>query len=111
MEILNKLPKGSFAFAHVQKSGYSLLAGHYVYSRYFIVQITKATREGEAKGFTDTAAYDSHGKVDRYTSIFHIPAQYADNAKALFAQQASDFTGYETKAELKTALLSLVAAE
>lgn len=102
----NKLAKGDYAIAHIQSSGYSLLAGHYGYSRFFVVQITKATRDGEAKAFTDWNGNCSR-PVDRKVTIYSYPKQFASTAAAAFAKQECGFCGYHDKAELKAALEAL----
>lgn len=99
----NKLAKGSYAIAHVQKTMTSLLAGRSVYSRYYIVKITKATREGRAKAFKDCAA-NCDKTVDRFTTIYTLPPSVNANLPALFDGQELGFTGYQSKAELKSAL-------
>lgn len=111
MEIENKLPKGSFAVAHIQSSGYSLIAGTFHYSHYFIVQVTKASRDGKVKEYAKYSDTGSSEKVDRKTTIFALPGQFADTGAAMFAaQKFGDFIGYHDKAELKAAFEAVVPA-
>ena len=106
----NKLAKGDFAIAHIQKTMTSLLAGHQIYSRYYVVRIAKATREGQAKAFTDWDCPTAPAKaVDRFTTIWTLPEPLVSKLPVLFAQQMLDFTGYKTKGDLKAAIDSVVA--
>ena len=99
----NKLSKGDYAIAHVEKTMTSLLAGRSVYSRYYIVQITRAAREGRAKAFKDCAA-NCDKAVDRFTTIYTLPASLNVSLSALFKAQILGFTGYQNKEDLKAAL-------
>lgn len=100
---MTPIRKGDYAIAHIAKSGYSMLAGHYSYSRFWIVRVTKSTREGEVKEFRDCAV-NCAKRVDRHTEIFSFPSHYIAKAATAFASQALDFTGHYDKAALKAAL-------
>lgn len=108
--VMTPLPKGSFAVAHIQKSGYSLLAGHYGYDRFFVVCVLSATHEGEVKTFTDTFEHEAPKRVDRHVTIYSMPAQFDNCGAAMLAKQPLDFTGYATKADLKAAFEALEIA-
>ena len=70
----NKLSKGDFAIAHIEKTYQSLLAGRGVYSRYFVVEVLSSTREGLVKTFRDNNVTSAPSHVDRFTTIYSFPA-------------------------------------
>lgn len=102
---VNPLPKGSYAFAHIEKSFWKMHTGTQHYSRYFIVVVTSATREGLVKTFVDSPNGTSK-KNDRFTTIFSIPEEYAESAKGLFEKQEVDFTGFRDKEHLRLCLVN-----
>jgi hypothetical protein len=106
----NQLHKGDYAIAHIQSSGYSLLAGTFHYSRFFVVKVTKATREGEVKEFQEYEGGCAK-RVDRKTTIYAYPEAFKGTEAAAFAKQEACGAGYHDKAELKSALEALRAME
>ena len=100
---MTPIHKGELAIAHIEKISYSMLAGTYHYSRFFIVEVLKSTRDGEVKEYRDNAITNAHSKVTRFVTIYSLPAQYAHRAPTMFAAQELDFTGYGDKAALKAA--------
>ena len=100
----NLLRKGDFALVHIQSSGYSLVAGTFHYSRYFVARIEKATREGWAKAFT-TWQGQSPRVVDRKTTVYaSVTGFHQATLGRAYAAQTIEFQGYHTKEELRAAL-------
>lgn len=103
-EIANKLKKGDYAIAHIQSSGYSLLAGNFHYSRFYVVEIVKASREGIAKSFLKYPGASAR-PVDRKVTIYSGANGFdAETLAATFAKQEVCFVGYYDTKELKAAL-------
>ncbi len=98
------LPKGSWAIAHIQKMAYHLHTGRYHWTRFYIVRVESADRDGRVKTFTSGPG--AARKVDRFTTIYSIPPDYLPSAPALYAQQAVDFTGYLDKEHLRLCLVN-----
>lgn len=99
------LPKGSYAIAHKQSMTYTLHTGVHHYTRYFVVQVISADRQGRVKTFRD-CNYGTAQRVDRKVTIYSLPEQYLKAAEALFAVQPLDFTGYADKEHLRLALVN-----
>lgn len=104
--LANKLPKGSYAIAHVQKMAYRLHTGAYHWSRYYVVRVESADREGRVKTFINSPETKAPQRVDRHTKIFALGAEYLDAAKALFERQKIGFTGYMDKEHLRLCLVN-----
>lgn len=96
------LRKGNLCIAHIQKTSQSLLAGRQVYSRWFIVECTKADKDGWCKAFKERQGVAR--SVDRFTEIHTISAAKLPACRKLFEAQALDFTGYETSDALRVAV-------
>lgn len=103
-DLANKMHKGDYAIVHTEHTAYHLHTGHYHWSRYSIVRVAKASREGRVVQF-----YDYEGsapkRVDRTTTIYALP-QFVGTAVAecMFAKQECGFLGYEDKPALKAAI-------
>lgn len=108
--IENALPKGSYAVALIQKSNYNLISGITHYSRYWIVRVESADRDGRVKAYAAWAGAPPR-KVDRYTTIYSLGAQHLPAAARLFAKQPLDFTGYADKEHLRLALVNVEARD
>lgn len=100
--IANKLPKGSYAIAHIEKSAYHMHTGAYHWSRFYIVQVTKADRTGRVKAFVTSP--NATARDTKHATIYSIPPQYLDAAKLVFAGQEIDFTGFRDKEHLRLVL-------
>lgn len=103
--IENALPKGSYAIALVQKSYYALHTGTQHYSRFFIVRVESASKQGEVKTFK-TSPKLCATRNDRFTTIFSLPAEHLAAAAALFEAQDVDFVGYMDKEHLRLCLVN-----
>lgn len=106
-KLANKLRKGDYAIAHEEHVYSSLYAGTQHWSRYYIVKVQSATREGMVKTYTkspklETAPERNNSRVTIYT----IPAAHIDGARALYPLQNVDFTGYHDKEHLRLSLVN-----
>ena len=104
-KLANTLPKGSYAIALIEKSYCTVHTGRGFYSRLFLLQVTSASRSGEVKAFK-TSPKATPRKNDRFTTVFAIPPQYVDAAKAIYADTQSDFVGYTDKEHLRLCLVN-----
>lgn len=100
------LPKGSYAIAHKQTRAYTLHTGVYHYSRFYVVKVESASREGRVKTFRD-CSYSAPKRMDSSVTIYSLPEQYLNAAELLFAKQALAFTGYADKEHLRLALVNV----
>lgn len=103
--LANKLPKGSYAIAHIEKRAYHMHTGAYHWSRFYIVKVLSADKDGRVKAFTDTPLSDAP-RDTKHATIYAIPPRALEAAKALFAKQPLDFTGYADKEHLRLALVN-----
>ena len=104
IKIENKLRKGDYAIAHVEHSAYHLHTGHYVWSRYYVVQIASATKDGLAKSYLESPESSLAKPVDRKVTIYSFPTAFAHKAAGAFLAQKSGTLGFETKDALKAML-------
>ena len=104
------LPKGSYAIAHVQKTYYTMHTGTQGYSRFYVIRVESADRDGRVKTFSEY-----HGgcakRLDRFTTIHSLGAQYLPAAAALYARQEPCFVGYRDKEHLRLCLVNQQISE
>ena len=106
IKIENKLRKGDYAIAHVEHSAYHLHTGHYVWSRFYIIQIASATKEGLAKSYLESVGSSLARTVDRKVTIYSFPRAFEHKAAGAFLAQKAGTLGYESKESLKAFLES-----
>lgn len=99
-DLANRLPKGSYAIAHIEKSAYHMHTGQYYYSRFYVIQVVRADRSGRVKAFFDSPK-SSAPKDTKHATIYAIPPKYLKAAKSAYADQECDFTGYRDKEHLR----------
>ena len=104
IKIENKLRKGDYAIANVEHSAYHLHTGHYVWSRYYVVQIASATKDGLAKSYLESVESSVARSVDRKVTSYSFPPAFEHKAAGAFLAQKAGTLGYETKEALKAFL-------
>lgn len=97
------IAKGDMAVAHIERSSTNLLTGTHRYSRWFIVECTKADKAGWCIEFRDHQGGEPKRVVSAPITIYGVSPPMQAPCRRVFNDTKSDFIGYETSDDLKAA--------